>query len=54
MNLMTPRTRLKRLPKRGALPLKLTPGEPLADPRQPRDIPVPAYAKKWPRPRGAS
>ena len=35
----------------GILPLKLTPGEPLADPRLPHDIPVPAYARTFPRPR---
>ena len=36
----------------GVLPLQLTPGEPVADPRLPHDIPVPGYAKKWPRSRG--
>jgi nitroimidazol reductase NimA-like FMN-containing flavoprotein (pyridoxamine 5'-phosphate oxidase superfamily) len=36
----------------GILPLKLTPGEPVADPRLPHDIPVPAYARTFPRPRG--
>lgn len=34
----------------GLLPLKLTPGEPVADPRLPHDIPVPDYARKFPRP----
>jgi len=38
----------------GVLPLKVTPGKPVADSRLPHEIPVPAYAKKWPRPRGAS
>ena len=38
----------------GVLPLQLTPGKPVADSRLPRNIPVPAYARKWPRPRGAS
>ncbi len=36
----------------GVLPLKLRPGEPVADPRLPHDIPVPAYARTFPRPRG--
>ena len=38
----------------GVLPLKLTPGEPVADPRLPHGIPVPAYARTFPRPRGSS
>ena len=38
----------------GVLPLKITPGKAVADPRLPRDVPVPAYAKKWPRPRRGS
>jgi nitroimidazol reductase NimA-like FMN-containing flavoprotein (pyridoxamine 5'-phosphate oxidase superfamily) len=36
----------------GVLPLKLRPGEPVADPRLPHDIPVPAYARTFPRLRG--
>lgn len=34
----------------GVLPLKLVPGVPLADSRLPHDIPVPDYARKFPRP----
>lgn len=34
----------------GVLPLQLTPGEPVADPRLPHDIPVPDYARRFPRP----
>ena len=33
----------------GVLPLKLAPGEPVADSRLPQDIPVPAYARTFPR-----
>ena len=36
----------------GVLPLKLMPGEPVADSRLPHDIPVPAYARTFPWPRG--
>ena len=36
----------------GVLPLQLTPGEPVPDPRLPHDIPVPAYARTFPRPCG--
>jgi uncharacterized protein len=36
----------------GVLPLTLVPGEPVADSRLPHDIPVPAYARTFPRPRG--
>ena len=34
----------------GVMPLKFTPGEPIADPRLPKDTPVPGYARKFPRP----
>jgi nitroimidazol reductase NimA-like FMN-containing flavoprotein (pyridoxamine 5'-phosphate oxidase superfamily) len=34
----------------GVMPLKIVPGEPVADPRLPKGIPVPAYARKFPRP----
>ncbi|MBI2290837.1 MAG: pyridoxamine 5'-phosphate oxidase family protein, partial [Betaproteobacteria bacterium] len=34
----------------GVLPLQLTPGKPVADPRLPANIPVPDYARKFPRP----
>ena len=33
----------------GVVPLKMVPGEPLADARLPKDIPVPDYARKFPR-----
>ena len=35
----------------GVLPLRLVPGPPLADSRLPHDIPVPDYARTFPRPR---
>ena len=38
----------------GVLPLKIVPGKPLADTRLPKDIPVPAYARRFPRPGGKS
>lgn len=34
----------------GVLPLSIVPGEPVADPRLPKNVPVPGYARKFPRP----
>ena len=33
----------------GVMPLKMVPGEVIPDARLPKDIPVPDYAKKFPR-----
>jgi nitroimidazol reductase NimA-like FMN-containing flavoprotein (pyridoxamine 5'-phosphate oxidase superfamily) len=35
----------------GVLPLRLTPGEPLADPRLPQGVPVPGYVSDYQRPK---
>jgi hypothetical protein len=37
----------------GVLPLRLVPGEPLADPRLPPGVPVPSYVSTYRRPAGA-
>ena len=38
----------------GVLPPKLVPGKPIPDSRLPRDIPVPDYARRFPRPSAKS